>query len=69
MAQRDIPRKIPRKDAGNNRIADEAADPGSHVTVDQRACCPTAAQGERNRSAKFPLFRLFLSWLANFSLA
>ena len=51
MAQRNIPRKIPRQAAGNNRIADEAAvaslAPGSHVTVDQRACCPTSAQGER----------------------
>ena len=50
MAQRDIPRKIPRQATKNNRIADKAAEaslaPRFHVTVDQRACCSTAALDE-----------------------
>ena len=51
MEQRNIPHKISRQAAENNRIADEAAEaslaPRVHVAVDQRACCTTATQGER----------------------
>ena len=51
MAQRDIPRKISRRAAENNRIADEAVEaslaPRVYVAVEERACCSTAALGER----------------------
>ena len=51
MVQRNIPRKISRQAAENNRIADEAAEtgllPGGQVAVEERACCSTAALGER----------------------
>ena len=51
MAQRDIPHKISRQAAENNRIADEAAEaslaPRVHVAAEERACCSTAALGER----------------------
>ena len=53
MAQRKIPRKFSRQAAESNRIANEAAEaslaPRVQVAVDQRACCTTAAQGERGR--------------------
>ena len=48
MAQRDIPHTTPRQVAANNRITNEhekaSLVPRAHVTVDQRACCSTAAQ-------------------------
>ena len=51
MAQRDIPRKVSRQAAENNRIADEAAEtslpPGGQVAFEERTCCSTAALGER----------------------
>ena len=51
MAQWNIPCKIPRQAAANNRIVNEPEEaslaPRAHVTVDQRACCSIAAQRER----------------------
>jgi len=49
MAQREIPHNNPS--AANNRITNEhekaSLAPRAHVIVDQRACCSTAAQEER----------------------
>ena len=49
MAQREIPQNNPS--AANNRITNEhekaSLAPRAHVIVDQRACCSTAAQEER----------------------
>ena len=51
MAQRDVPHTTPRQAAANNRITNEhektSLAPRAHVTVDQRACCSTAAQEGR----------------------
>ena len=51
MAQWNIPCKIPRQAAANNRIVNEPEEaslaPRAHVTVDQRACCSIAAQRGR----------------------